>query len=591
MLAATRRNTRGLALLLLLGGFGAAQAETPQINVPDCSALEDWVSKVDPKKSWRPVQNSRSWLPTAFKSPDFAALFGAPALSWTRSDATAVSKRLYQCGHDAGKAGHRDKRTALYRARAWFSGNLAGVLAAQQRAETAKQRSAERAAQASAKEARKQQIAAQEAQRREQRQAAETQGAAQLQQALDAVLSKPDSPRLLESLVAISTINPRSAMEVNSAIGRYGADVGRLLGQARYQKLSMSDPPIGDALQTRIAGLRKSIAEDYSQRIDALSVAKEPGALRFLERWRTEIKGSLSKGLGEQTTAELSEKIERKHEVLETDILNGMQKRIDTIAESGDALNALNRIAAVASAGEKRGLSPTKQAALRAHAEEVETALAEKAVSQMQAELDSVPGSVDGLMKLLKRMGQTRHAPLNRAPEASLSQYRQAARDRLGDVASAALPDFKAGLARFPETPQGLRMTEATFVDDAEFKAVPETQRTSYETALESRRKEIRAALRKGAAASREKALSAGGDADLVGHIFRESGTGLAVGFIDEKRAVVGLNGKEDQAPYKATPSEVVVYGRGMTLHFRRIGSGTDTVLEWLGKKLRRTDN
>lgn len=590
MFVAARRNTRGLALLMLLGGIGAAQADAPQVNMPDCSALEDWVGKVDPKKSWRPVQSSRAWLPEAFKAPDFAALFGAPALRWQRSDATAVSKRMYQCGHDAGKAGRRDTRTALYRARRWFKSNLVAVLVAQQRAEAAEKRQAEHSAQQSRADVRKRQIAEAEAQRKRERQSAETQRGAELQQALDAVLSKPDSPRLLETLVVISKISPRSALEVNRAIGRYGTDVGRLLGQARGQGLRMSDPPIGEALQTRIAGLRESIADDYSQRIDALSIAKEPGALRFLERWRAEIKGRLAKGLGKETTAALLKKIDQKHEVLETDILTGMQKRIDTIAESGNATSALKRIAAVASEGSQRGLSPTRQADLHSHAEKVETALAGKAVSEMQAELDSIPESVDGLNTLLNRLRQTRHGPLSRAPAAELEQYRRAAGSRLGDIASAVFPDFKAALGHFPETAQGLRMTRATFVDDEEFKAVPEAERERYQAALEARRKEIRGAMGQTAEAARKKALSAGGDEDLVGHIFRESSSGLAVGFIDEKRAVVGLHGKEDQAPYKATASEVIVYGQGMTLHFRRMGSGAGTVLVWLGKKLYRTD-
>ena len=72
--------------------------------------------------------------------------------------------------------------------------------------------------------------------------------------------------------------------------------------------------------------------------------------------------------------------------------------------------------------------------------------------------------------------------------------------------------------------------------------------------------------------------------------MFENEKTGLAVGFLDEKRAVVGLNGKEDMAPYEVRGSQVLVFGQGMTLQLNRSGAGSDTKLEWLGKILKRHD-
>ena len=70
--------------------------------------------------------------------------------------------------------------------------------------------------------------------------------------------------------------------------------------------------------------------------------------------------------------------------------------------------------------------------------------------------------------------------------------------------------------------------------------------------------------------------------------MFENEETGLAVGFLDEKRAVVGLNGKENIAPYQVRGSQVLVHGQGMTLQLSRSGTGSDTTMQWLGKVLKR---
>jgi hypothetical protein len=98
----------------------------------------------------------------------------------------------------------------------------------------------------------------------------------------------------------------------------------------------------------------------------------------------------------------------------------------------------------------------------------------------------------------------------------------------------------------------------------------------------------VLASYREAAEDARQESTARGGDADLIGHAFENERSGLAVGFLDEQRAVVGLNGKEDMAPYKVRGSHVLVYGKGMPLQLNRSGTGVNTTLEWLGKVLKR---
>lgn len=578
----------GLAVSLLavitLSGVPAARAS---VTLPECADLQKWIATVDPKKRWHPIEGSRAWLPAAFQDPVFIETFGTAPLKWTQAEAIEASKRLFECGSEAGEAGDRNARTAFYGARGWFKSNIVGVLVAHSRAVAASKRKAEKATRQ--EEIKKQEEArlAAEQQRRQERQKTQTARMEALQAALDDVVNQPDSLRLLQSLIVLRETNPRDALAVNSAIGRFGQKAGTLLGHARQLNLTMRDGPIGPALENRIGELRTAIVEDYTNRIDALTAA-EPGSLKFLARWDGEVREQFADALGPQVKSNLLTHIANRRGVIEDNILAGLMKRIDGAAELPKATDGLARVQESIIQGHQAGLSPERQERLRAHAADVEAGLAEKAVVEAEAALAGVSEDLNGLRFLLNTIPHADRPPLSNAPQAILASYREAARERLDDVAAEAFSEFKDNLSDFPETQQGLHLIERTVVSDKAFFLISPDIRKDYEEAVNERRDEIRTALREAAEDARQESIARGGDADLIGHVFENEKTGLAVGFLDEKRAVVGLNGKEDMAPYEVRGSQVLVYGQGMTLQLNRSGTGSDTTLQWLGKVLKR---
>ena len=147
---------------------------------------------------------------------------------------------------------------------------MVGVLVAHSRAVAASKRKAEKTARQEELKKQEETRLAAEQQREQARQKAQTARMEELQAALDEVVNQPDSLRLLQSLIVLRETNPRDALAVNSAIGRFGQKAGTLLGHARQLNLTMRDAPIGPALENRIGELRTAIVEDYTNRIDAL---------------------------------------------------------------------------------------------------------------------------------------------------------------------------------------------------------------------------------------------------------------------------------------------------------------------------------
>ena len=578
----------GVAVNLLaavtLSGVPVVHAD---VTLPECADLQKWIATVDSKKRWYPVEGSRAWLPAAFQDPAFIEIFGTAPLEWTQAEAIELSKRLFECGSAAGEAGDRQARTTFYGARSWFKGNMIGVLVAHSRAAAAAKRKAEKASRTEEIKRQEAERLAAEQQRVQERRKAEAAQMDALQTALDEVVNQPDSLELLQSLIVLQETNPRDALAVNTAIGRFGQKAGRLLGSARQMKLTMQDDPIGPALENRIGELRTAIVADFTKRIDTLTAA-EPGALEFLSRWDGEVRGRYSAALGARATDQLLAQIANRRGMVEDTILSGLMERIDGASELPKATDGLARVQESINRGHQVGLSSERQERLRTHAAAVEAGLAEKAVVEAEASLSGVSEDLAGLRFLLNTIPRAGRPPLSNAPQAVLSSYREAAQERLDAVAAKAFSEFKKSLSEFPESQQGLYLIERTMVSDKSFSMISPDIRKDYEEAVNQRRNEIRTVIRGATDKARQDSIARGGDADLVGHVFENKATGLAVGFLDEKRAVVGLNGKEDTAPYEVRGSQVMVYGQGITLQLNRVGTGADTTLVWLGKVLKR---
>jgi len=581
-------------LASLAGGMEDAGADGAVV-APACADLEEWAESLEPVEKWSPVEGSRAWIPKSFAEPSFAELFGAPPLDWDGGDPLAMGKRMFTCAGEAADAGRQQARRALLGARRYVQSNLMAVLTAHDRAAAAKAREAERGAarqrreaeRRSAREARRAQLEQAEAARRAEREQAQARQESALQEALDGVLSQPDSLRLLVALTAIREINPRDALAVNTAIGRYGRAAGTLLGTARSQGLKMSDPRIAGPIDERVASLRERIGADYRQRIAGLS--NNADGLMYLDRIAAEVDAEIAPALGPEAAGALQDAVTGRRADIQRHIVQSLRERIDAIAKNpGDPRTALGRIGAAASGPAMSRLTPQQARGIRDYARERQASMADRVLAAEQNDLADVPGTLDGVQSLLGTLYSTRSGSLAGASDAAKRAYRQAAGPRLSEVAESALPEFRAGIAAFPETPQALAMLDRTMPFDDRFKLVDDAIRQRYMDAVASRQSEIRAAIQERHEADRQRALAAGGDPDLVGARFTEPESGLSLEFLDERRVRLYLSGKTDTAPYALKDQDILVRGPGMALRFTRSGTGADTRLQWLGKVLRR---
>lgn len=507
------------------------QAPAADLKTPSCDAIKQWLPSIDRNDRWMPVDGKRAWLPAVFGQESFAELFGKPVPEWTRDDANGIAQYLFDCGTAAREAGSSADQTLFYSARGWFKSNLVGVTIAleraaqdaareQERADRARQqaeqqqRQAELARQRAAEEERIR--AARAAQRKEgearqqalrQEQSARTEPgdgtgqakpgenpyeAKRLVQAVDALLAQPDSARLVAGMAAILETDPGDSRAVQAVGLRYGPYASDVLSWAGRLGVPSSDPRIAPPLRARIETVRKDIIADYDERL--AGIVGEPGAVNFLNRWETELKGRSGEALAPEQREGLLARIDAaRGEALEA-LLAGYKQRADTLARRNAPDRALSEIAGMMSNARKAGLSPSQFQELDRHARNREAELARAYLNDRMALLDAVTENYEGLLRLMVEIDDTLQVRTREGALPGIEAYREAAGARLDTVAQAALPEYRAALESVEAdagAAQELQMIAFAFFPPFELASPP--VRKVYEAALRERFEEIKA--------------------------------------------------------------------------------------------------
>lgn len=535
------------AIFVLLALAGGAVAGEKGVKKPDCAALEDWAKKIDGKDRVMPVEGSRAWIPKAFQDTSFAELFGVPALELTYKDAGILGAHIYTCGKEAGKAGHREGRVALFAARGYVVGNLRGVLAGLSRQRIAKERAAKRAAQQQARE--------------KARAALETKRAAE-----------------------------RERLEARRRAEQQAAEAQRRRSAARPQRTVRTPVQQSAAPAPNDPAAGKKLVADYRMKIERLDNLAE--SLRFLKRWEKEIPQKVTPLAGKAEADNLLELAAAKRESISAYIVAAAKKNIDTAEEKTETnRQALSRIERIAANIAGANVSLEQITEVRIYAREREAPIADRELAAAAKKLDEYPETLKGLDSLQRAVHLARTGTLSRGSDVAKDSYLKAARARLSEIAEEALPQFEEALAELPENPMGLQATRMTVVKEKGFQEVAPEVRADYEAALKKRRSEIAKAIGAREEAGREKAVAAGGDPDLVGHVFVDRAKGWQLLFRDEKQAILASRANRATASYEVRVNEVVVRGPQISLVLKRSGKGAATKLEGLGFHFERKQN
>lgn len=513
----------------------AAPGTAGDLVEPQCAALEEWSATVNPKDRYTPLPGNNAWAPKAFGTPEFAALFGKPALALTKDEIAALSAHMRACQ----KTATREKRYAAQKSLNAARGMLVGRLA---RIVTAKQGMAAAAAGQEAAESRY----------RAQKDAMAAERARQQEKAvhdyLARLLGQPDSPELLHDLALLRTEPMPAAEALSTPFGRNFPDY------ISHSGLTPQDPEIAAPIDTRIAELRGRLVADAVARIAAVPSSAE--GLAELGRIESQALFVMGPGLRETDRRRISARADKRRAEIRADMTHLAEANIAALPASLDGLATL--------ASWRQGIATLdvtaeQRAALADAIADRQAEIAEAVLARTQAALAGLPGTPEGLARFDAALSAAAPA-LAVARQPVREGFSRAAADRQAKLRRDALPEFRTRLAALPETRDGRRAAERQ-IAFAEAMAAGSPLREAYLAAATDRRDAINLALDKQDSARRAAALAAGGDPRLVGLSFREPTAGMTLEFRDDKLVMLNILGMRAPGDYQVSDDDVVVHG------------------------------
>lgn len=201
--------------------------------------------------------------------------------------------------------------------------------------------------------------------------------------------------------------------------------------------------------------------------------------------------------------------------------------------------------------------------------------------------LEAEPETPEGMRRAAQTAAQAAELQ-ERAEETAREAWRGRVSARLGAIGEAALPAFREELAALPDSEAGLEALGEALPAQAGLALAPEGVRDAWSEAVAARRGEIRAALEAAREAARAEAIEAGGDPELVGHVFEDETHMSRLEFRDESLAIFTVMGLRTAGDYRVSGPDVIVEGPNGTLVLRRARAGEALALEGMGLRFER---
>ncbi|MGM0585836.1 MAG: hypothetical protein ACQEUZ_14425 [Pseudomonadota bacterium] len=593
---AARRRAAGMIAAGIMSAGGAAAQAGPA--APDCAALETWAGELDLSEQVKPVEGARATMPAAFAAPGFAELFGAPALEWSSDEVEAMAAHVYDC---AGEAGSREGRQAIYDLRSAMVRNLRWVVSERDKARARAERETAQAAERQAAEAaraereaeraaeRERQAAARRAQEAEQageRQArAARQEADRLEADLERVLSRPDSVELLQILSALGD-PPRDAQRIRTLRRQMDPEAGRLLALLAETDPARREAEIRPRLEARMEAAREGAAAALEAEVAGLPATR--GGLDRLAEIARGARHPWFHLLGEARAQAVLEAVRTHYEEMARTFRERAKARIDSAAQGrGGAGARLTAVEQAVAGADAYVLGDEGLAEVRAHARARQAEIAAEGLEAAAGALEAEPETPEGMRRAAQAAAEAAQLQ-EQAEEKAREAWRGRVSARLGAIGEAALPAFREELAALPDSEAGLEALGDALPAQAGLALAPQGVRDAWGEAVAAREGEIRAALAAAREAARAEAIAAGGDPELVGHVFEDETHMSRLEFRDESLAIFTVMGLRTAGDYGVSGPDVIVEGPNGTLVLRRSGVGEALALEGMGMRFER---
>jgi len=486
-------------------------------QAPSCDALAQFAAAHFPPKKkgrkpprWKLSSTARDlWLPAVMKEDGTAALFGAPVLEWTATDAQKGMKQAKTCARKMKKAKRGRDAQRLGWLSAAFKQKIGHVLRKIEKAEK------------------------------------------QLDGSLAALLAAPASRDALRATAALSRVKPGGKLDpadwrvLKTGTPPY-SDGNNALSALRNLPDWRSDE-VRPRVQARYDALRQPVVDELGKEIMAAPATLDGlnGLPATLAATRKDLGGALT----EADYAALDAAAATRREAIEAELV---KVEIARLAAVPDGLPGLAAVQAVIAGPVVAAVSEPRKLEIRKAGIERRRGLADAVIAAELAGFDGLPQSYDGL----RRFGQAEAAALGRLRGHDLgggmTEFEHGVRTRKTALGRAAFDDFKTQLAALPEDVAGRKQLGGL---DAESRRLLEGARRSVREAYQSAVAERRASIE--AAVAREEARLA--RLPLEGAVFADR-HGNKFEFRDGDRVYITFGGQvTHEAKYEEDGARVVL--------------------------------
>ncbi|WP_158287738.1 hypothetical protein [Falsiroseomonas bella] len=535
--------------MLLLALFAApARAELPQ---PSCEALATWTEGFERREGWAPNElglGGRDRFNALFADPRTAALFGKPVLDWTPEEAKALAPHFAACADTLRRGGNREASGVLGTLRIQAGREVPNYLAALAEARAAVPRTLGELAQAAPSVALVRFLEAAAAIGTEADAATQANRAASglsgparndaraLMGALRDIPQAEVAALIRPAADGVPALRTRLRQAAAAELEEVPATLAglQMLERRGQQLLAEYSPALGEAetraLQAAVAARRTAIGAALRDELLG-QVAAAPGNIvgaQMLVRIQQQLNGQYAQPLGAEGAAAVNAALRAKRAEVGAALVQEILAGIASLPPQPASLRSLQQLETLSpNPAFFAAVGPEGMREITTAAAAKRTELGTAVAAELRGRIGAVPRTPEGFGALDQLLPA---ALLDVLPAEAATSLKQDAAAQRARIAEAALPGFRAELARLPASEEGLETLDRTVLPGvAALPASAAAEKERFAAVAQERRAAILAALNRAEAGP------------LRGRIYE--GEMVKIEFLDRTRVVITAPG------------------------------------------------